>query len=152
VIQYFAPYSRFHFLIFEGPVFQSVTENCFQTELYGFDQRTAMVADASFPAFANVANPIITLKSRIFAVAMSLDLRGGITCSIPRFSNSLRTFHGTYAPSHLVAYPFQQMLHGFCDKNIVAEPERHVESVDQRLVVFCPVFDFERHACFRAHD
>ena len=37
-------------------------------------------------------------------------------------------------------------------QNVVGKPERHVVAVDQRLVIFCPVSDFERRECFRTHD
>ena len=102
-------------MVIDEPVFQSFAENrpfteTMQAEHRGFDQRATMVTDAVFPAFAtvfaNIANRIITLQLRLFAVAVS----------------------------------------------IVGEPKRHVVAVDQCLVMFCSVSDFERRASFRTHD
>jgi hypothetical protein len=37
-------------------------------------------------------------------------------------------------------------------EDFIGKPKRDVTPVDQRLVLFCPVSDFERRACFRTHD
>jgi hypothetical protein len=103
VVEYFAPYSRFGFFIFDEPVFQSATEACFHAEHGGLGTRAAVVADASFPAiFANPTDRFITRQRRPFAVAVMLDLRI-LTRRNPLCdawcSSVSRTFHGSYAPS-----------------------------------------------------
>jgi hypothetical protein len=37
-------------------------------------------------------------------------------------------------------------------EDFIGKPERDVAPIDQRLVLLCPVSDFERRACFRTHD
>ena len=64
VVEYLASYFRFRFLIGEQSVFQMGCEICFHTEYCGLGKRTAVIADAFFPALqaklADAANRLIT--------------------------------------------------------------------------------------------
>ena len=74
MVQDFTSDSRFRFLVFDEPVFQSATKNRHFTEqrrrnTTSFYQRPAVITDATLPNSTTVfANRIVVLKPRLFAV------------------------------------------------------------------------------------
>ena len=125
MVQYFTFYFCFHFLGFDEPVFQSAAETRFHAEHRDFGDRSSVVADATFPAFAtifaDVANRFVAFKRRQLAVAVSLDLRiltrrdhlfhAAIFQSIANLPRVIRTV--AVKTSHLVARLFQHRRNRF---------------------------------------